>query len=159
MVTGQLSVANQDTHVLFDSGATHSFASHTFARKLTQFRDRINQTFKTALPSRQTLLSSYWLRHVPIIIAGRELFVNLVILEMFDYDIILGMDFLGKYNANIECQARKVTFKPDGAEEFEYVNISEKQPRMMISAMRARRMLHGGCVGYLANIIDTTKEE
>ena len=78
---------------------------------------------------------------------------------MFDYDIILGMDFLGKYNANIECRACKVTFKPDGAEEFDYVNISKKQPWVMISAMKARRMLHGGCVGYLANIIDTTKKE
>ena len=34
-VTGQLSVANQDAHILFDSGTTYSFASHIFAGKLT----------------------------------------------------------------------------------------------------------------------------
>ena len=50
VVTGQLSVANKDAHVLFYSGATHSFTSHTFVRKLNQFRYRINQTFRTAFP-------------------------------------------------------------------------------------------------------------
>ena len=96
---------------------------------------------------------------MPIIITGRELFVNLVILEIFDYDIIQEMDFLGKYNANIDCRARKMTFKPDGVEEFEYVNIFEKHSRVMISTKKTQRMLHDGCVGYLVNIIDTTKEE
>ena len=88
MVTGQLSVANHDAHVLFDSGASHSFASCSFAKKLDQATDRIEQTFRTTLPSGEVLLSDYWLRHMPIIIAGRELFVDLVILEIVDYDVI-----------------------------------------------------------------------
>ena len=41
---------------------------------------------------------------MPIIIAGRELFVDLVMLEIVDYDVILGMDFLGKYHASIDCR-------------------------------------------------------
>ena len=46
VVIGQFSVATQDAHVLFDYGTTHFFASHTFARKLIQFRDRIGQNFR-----------------------------------------------------------------------------------------------------------------
>ena len=56
---------------------------------------------RTALPSGTILLSNYWLRDVPIIISGRELSANLIILEMVNYDVILGMDFLGKYEATI----------------------------------------------------------
>ncbi|WP_265645602.1 hypothetical protein, partial [Escherichia coli] len=47
VVTGQLSVANQDAYVLFDSGATHSFTSPRFAEQLGRKVDRIGQTFKT----------------------------------------------------------------------------------------------------------------
>lgn len=60
------------------------------------------------------LLSSHWLRHVPVEIAGRELSADLVVLNLVDYDVILGMDFLGKYNATIDCRKKRVVFQPEG---------------------------------------------
>lgn len=63
-----------------------------FARKLEHAKDKIEQNFRTILLSRQVLLSNYWLRHVPIIIASRDLFIDLVILKIDDYDVILGND-------------------------------------------------------------------
>ena len=59
--------------------------------------------------------------------SDRELYVNLIILNMYDYDVILGMDFLSKYNATIECQHRKVTFKPNDNDEFSYVGEDRKK--------------------------------
>ncbi|KAL5579140.1 hypothetical protein UlMin_011582 [Ulmus minor] len=70
-------------------------------------KDIIPQTFRTSLPSGEVLLSVYWLRAVPIILSERELYVDLIVLEMYDYDIILGIDFLEKYNATIECRLRR----------------------------------------------------
>ncbi|KAL5582106.1 hypothetical protein UlMin_014548 [Ulmus minor] len=69
--------------------------------------DTIPQTFRTSLPSGEVLLSIYWLRAVPIILSERELHVDLIVLDMYDYDVILGMDFLAKYNATIECRLRR----------------------------------------------------
>ncbi|GMN19423.1 hypothetical protein TIFTF001_045185 [Ficus carica] len=99
VVTGQLHFAQQDAYLLIDSRATHSFTSPRFAKKLGRASDRIGRTFRTALPSGEILLSDYWIRHIPIIICGREMYVNLIIIDLYDYDVILGMDFLGKYNA------------------------------------------------------------
>ena len=76
--------------------------------------ERIGQAFKTALPSGDVLLSSHWLRHVLVEIAGRELSADLVVLNLVEYDVILGMDFLGKYNATIDCRKKKVVFQPEG---------------------------------------------
>lgn len=129
MVIGQLSIANHDALTLFDSGASHSFASCVFAKKLGHGKDMIDQTFRTTLPSREILLSDFWLRHVPIIIVGREFYVDLVILEIVDYNVILGMDFLGKYHTTIDCQRRRVTFLPKGVEAFEYVDVSQKSQK------------------------------
>ena len=39
------------------------------------------------------MLSSYWLRTVPVVIPEGEVCSDLVMLNMTDYDVILGMDF------------------------------------------------------------------
>ena len=80
--------------MLFDSRATHSFASTVFADCVGRGKDKIGQIFRMALPSGDVMLSNYWLRSVPIVITGRKLSVDLVILDMFDCDVIIGMDFL-----------------------------------------------------------------
>jgi hypothetical protein len=39
-----------------------------------------------------------------------EIKVNLIPLELHDFDIILGIDWLSKYNALIDCYDKTVTF-------------------------------------------------
>ncbi len=51
----------------------------------------------------------------------QELYVDLIILNLYDYDVILGMDFLSKYNATIECRYRRVVFKSSDDDEFSYM--------------------------------------
>ena len=41
--------------------------------------------------------------------------MNVMELEIDDFDLILGMDTLAKYRANIDCKRRTVTFSPEGA--------------------------------------------
>ena len=48
------------------------------------------------LPSGDVMLSNCWLRAVPMIVDDRELFADLIILNMHDFDVILGMDWLSK---------------------------------------------------------------
>ena len=50
----------------------------------------------------------------------RELLGDLIILEMVDYDVILGMDWLSKCNATIFCRRKKVVFQAFEGEIFEY---------------------------------------
>ena len=41
---------------------------------------------------------------------GRELSADLIELVMTDFDMILGMDWLVKYGATIDCRRKMVTF-------------------------------------------------
>ena len=159
MVTGQLLIANTLAYVLIDSRETHSFASCKFVECVSHDCDVLRQGFSTSLLSREILFSSHWLRAIPMIILGIELYVVLVILNMHDYNVILGMDFLEKYNATIECQSKKIIFMSPGEVEFEYIGENGRQPKTMISAMKARKLLANGCVGNLANIVDLSREE
>ena len=67
VMTGQFHVVNKLARMLFDSGATHSFISVMFADCLGRNKDNFRQTFRTVLPSSDVMLSSYWLRVVPVL--------------------------------------------------------------------------------------------
>ncbi|KAL5554469.1 hypothetical protein UlMin_041870 [Ulmus minor] len=159
VVTGQLSVANLSLHVLFDSGATHSFVSSVCASRMNRVRELITRAFRTSLPSGDVLISTHWLRAIPVLVSNRELYVDLIMLSLHDYDVILGMDFLSKYNATIECRHRRVVFRPTENDEFSYVGEGGRSHKVIISSMRARKLLSSGCQGYLATVVDTTHEE
>ena len=77
---------------------------------------------------------------------------------MVDYDMILGMDWLSKYNATIFCRKKNVVFQPFEGEEFEYSGTSRGRKWPVVSAMKANRMLLKGCVGYLVSVVDATKK-
>ena len=84
---------------------------------------------------------------------------DLMAIEMKDFDIIIGIDFLGKHNAIIDCHRRKVTFRPEDGEQFAFKGRSLLNHKMIISSMQARRMLIRGYMGFLASAVDKNKEE
>ena len=85
--------------------------------------------------------------------------MDLIILDMYDYDIILGMDFLAKYNATIECRKQRVTFRPNNEDEFSFDRGPHQKGKAIISSMKARKMILSRCQGFLASVVDTTQEE
>ena len=54
---------------------------------------------------RENLTSRFVFKEIPVKVAGRELPIALIVLEMVDYDVILGIDWLSKYNATIFCSS------------------------------------------------------
>ena len=137
VVTGQISITTYDVIALFDSGATHSFISLEFAQKLGGSVRRIEQPFNASLPSGEILWSNFWIQNVPIMINGRELLADLIAIKLHDFDVILGMDFLGRYNARIDCRKRCVTFSPSDKDEFNFHGQPRNSATKFVSAKRA----------------------
>ena len=108
-------------------------------------------------PSGENLTSRFSFKEVPINVTGRRLPVDLIVLEMVDYGMILGMGWLSNYNATIFCKRMKVVFQPSEGEVFECKGTSRGSKWLVVSALKASRMLLKGCVGYLAVVVDTTR--
>ena len=91
-------------------------------------------------------------------IADRELLVDLTLLEMRDFDIIFGMDWLAAHYAIVDCHRKKVIFKVPGEIEFYFVGSGAYTSRV-ISTLQVRHMMKKGCKGYLATVKDTQQGE
>ena len=94
-----------------------------------------------------------------MVIFERELSADLVILDMIDYNVILGMDFLSKYEVTIDCKTKTVSFKPPGEEMFVFLGDRCGSQKVFISAMKAKKWLASGCTSYLASVVDKKKKE
>ena len=94
-----------------------------------------------------------------VLIEGRELLADLVLLDVMDFDVILGMDWLSQHFATVDCRRKEVIFRIPNDEEFKFVGDKNSAPQNLISAITARKMLRKGCQGYIAVVRDTTAEK
>jgi hypothetical protein len=96
--------------VLFDPGATHSFVAHKAVGKLERSLSRVGKGFIISTPLGKHIDIDIIYMGIKLEIIGCEPHVDLIPLGIHDFDIILGMDWLGKYRAQMDCFAKTVTF-------------------------------------------------
>ncbi|XP_073137715.1 uncharacterized protein [Henckelia pumila] len=103
IVTGMINVSSNPAHILIDIGATHSFISVDFVNKSGLVPDKSISGFSISLPSGEELSSDLIIRGCSVQMQGHELLADLIILNMSDFDVIFGMDWLSRYEATIDC--------------------------------------------------------
>ena len=106
---------------MIDSGATHSFISSGVIDRLCRPSEYRTAGFGTLLPTRELVVSRRWIRALPVMVDSRELSVDLIELDMEDFDMILGMDWLVRYGDTIDCKKKMLTFEPEGEDPFVFV--------------------------------------
>ncbi|KAJ4971817.1 hypothetical protein NE237_004916 [Protea cynaroides] len=95
----------------------------------------------------------------PVLIDEKTLDATLIQLEMADFDVILGMDWLAQHSANLLCVEKKLTFKDKEGAEFSFAGTKLPHKRkLIISALKTRKCLEKRRVGYLVSVVDLTKE-
>uniref|UniRef100_A0A2N9FT08 Reverse transcriptase n=1 Tax=Fagus sylvatica TaxID=28930 RepID=A0A2N9FT08_FAGSY len=159
VITGIIQVSSAYAYVLFDPGATHSFVSVVFAKKHNLESLPLEIELCVDTPVGGVVIASDICKSCVTKIANRELVADLTLLEMKDFDVILGMDWLAANYASVDCRSKKVKFQIPGEMEFSFVGSGASVTPCVISALQARRMLRKGCRGYLATVRDTQQDE
>ncbi|XP_020683951.2 uncharacterized protein LOC110100682, partial [Dendrobium catenatum] len=117
VVTGTLNISDLSARVLFDSGASHSFIAEIFCKKVHLELVSFTPGLHVRLPAGNYLNASTTCS-VDFMIADRKFQADLIVLPLVEFDIILGMDWLVKHFATIECWKKKVRFDLPGEEVF-----------------------------------------
>ncbi|KAL0554397.1 hypothetical protein IC582_008317 [Cucumis melo] len=120
VVTGTLPVLGHYALVLFDSGSSHSFISSTFVLHARLEVEPLHHVLSVSTPSGECMLSKEKAKTCQIEIAGHVIEVTLLVLDMLDFDVILGMDWLAANHASIDCSCKEVTFNPPSRASFKF---------------------------------------
>ena len=113
---------------------------------------------RVSLPAGDPLLADRVVRDSRVLIEGQEFPADLIALDMRDFDVVLGMDWLSRHRSTLDCYKKEVKLNRPGKLEVKFRGLRRELSSCMISAMTAQRMLSKGCQGYLAYVVETGKE-
>nr|XP_027122238.1 uncharacterized protein LOC113739200 [Coffea arabica] len=109
--------------------------------------------------SNKSILANMMYKGCDVWIGERKLSVDLIELALFGYDLILGMDWLAKYHARLDCSTKKVEFHIPGEPTLQLYVREKLASTTLISGIRARKLLSKGARGFLAMLINTQGEQ
>ncbi|KAL0533445.1 hypothetical protein IC582_030285 [Cucumis melo] len=159
VVTGTLPVLGHYALVLFDSGSLHSFISSAFVLHARLEVEPLHHVLSVSTPFEECMLSKEKVKTCQIEIAGHVIEVTLLVLDMLDFDVILGMDWLAANHTSIDCSRKEVTFNPPSRASFKFKGEGSRSLPQVISAIRASKLLSQGTWGILASVVDTREAD
>ena len=70
---------------------------------------------------------------------------DLVLLDVIDFEVILGLDWLAQYYASLDCREKIVIFEIPNNDAFRFRGDKSSMPQNLISAITARKMFRRKC--------------
>src|ERR1044072_2501365 len=125
VILGTLPVNHVPASVLFDPGASHSFMLESYAlRHGVPFEEMFSpMIIQTPGSKWQTSRVSHGNE---IAIEGLVFLASLVALKSSDIDVILGMDWLSRQNAYLDCKAKSVKLTHPSGQIIDYTSPSSR---------------------------------
>ncbi|GJW09135.1 putative reverse transcriptase domain-containing protein [Tanacetum coccineum] len=115
VVTGTFLLNNRCASILFDTGADRSFVSTQFSALINIAPTTLDHGYNVELADGRIIWVNTVLLGCTLNFLNHPFHVDLMPVEMGTYDVIIGMDWLTKYQAVIDC-AKKIVRIPFGSE-------------------------------------------
>ena len=109
-MTGTLIVFSHCVYALIDPRSTLSYVTPFIAGNLCIVAESLDRPFIVSTPVGESIVARRVYRGCTVEIIDRQTSVDLVELEMVDFDVIMGMDWLASCYANVECRTKIVRF-------------------------------------------------
>ncbi|GKD93922.1 putative reverse transcriptase domain-containing protein, partial [Tanacetum coccineum] len=159
VVTGTFLLNNRYASILFDTGADRSFESTTFSSLIDITLTTLDHYYDVELVDGKIIRINTIIRGCTLNLLNHPFNINLMPVELGSFDVIIGMDWLPKYHAVIDC-AEKIVRIPWGNETLIIHGDGSNQGNgtrlNIISCTKTHKYLLKGHHVFLASI--TTKE-
>ena len=120
MITCTILVCDLIFNVLFYSSSTYSHVSVRFASNFEMLCYVFDAPIRVSTPIRDLVVVTHVYHACPILFMGFHTWVDLVILDMDNFDIILGMAWLSLYRPVLNCNTKSVTLENMVRERLEW---------------------------------------
>ena len=94
---------------------------------------------------------------MPHCYTNKEFLVDLITLPFHEFDLILGMDWLSKNRAIVDCGQKTVVLRCFDQTEVIVQGIGSSVMSNVISTMQASRFMRKGCETFMAVILDSKR--
>ncbi|XP_070021867.1 uncharacterized protein [Nicotiana sylvestris] len=158
VITGIISISARDASVLFDTGSTYSYVSSMFAHFLVISLEPLDIPVYVSTHVGDSVIVDRIYGSCVVTFCGFETSENLMLLDMIDFEIILGMDWISPHHAVLDCHAKTVTLAMSGLPRLEWKGSTVDTSSRVISFLKTRQMVKKGYLAYLAYVRDTTAE-
>ncbi|GJU62067.1 putative reverse transcriptase domain-containing protein [Tanacetum coccineum] len=159
VVAGTFLLNNRYAYILFDTGADRSFVSTAFSTLLDIVPNTLDHGYNVELADGRIIGVNTILMGCTLNFLNHPFNINLMPVEMGSFDVIIGMDWLSKYSAVIDC-AKKIVRIPwrnktliihgDGSTQGDVTRLN------IISCTKTQKYMEKGFPIFLAHV--TAKE-
>ncbi|XP_074351920.1 uncharacterized protein LOC141691075 [Apium graveolens] len=156
VVSGTLPVNAANAKVLIDSGATRSFISKSFVDKLNCETQLMHEPLSIILANQDRVSVNHVCPHCAIEIARHVFPVNIIPFQLGEFDVILGMDWLTSFSAQIDCKDKRVVLSTPQGKKMTFKG--QRQTQTFLTLMQAKKLIRKGCEAYLAYVVDKSRE-
>ena len=133
LVEGMVLCYSTWAHVLFDSGASRSFMSTSFASILDLEIASLSCPLFVEIPMGGMMEAKWGCSGCVLNVGGYKVVIDLVLLHMAVFDVIVGMDWLAPHHAVLDYFSKKVTFQIGcGSRVSFYADLGGGQTRLLI---------------------------
>ncbi|XP_073313472.1 uncharacterized protein [Primulina huaijiensis] len=159
IISGTILISGKVATTLIDTSATYSFISEQFMHSLGLAPIGEIVHFSIVLPSVDYINSSRVIRACPVQVDEELLYADFIVIPMIEFDVIFGMDWLSTYRAVIDCVAKTMRFPSGHGDSRVLTGSGTSLDLSFISCLQMQQMLVKGCHGFLASVVDITREE
>ena len=159
VIAGNFTLYNIEIHALIDPSFTHSYICiEQLSDKLPSVEPLAYDMLVTS-PLGHSVRVNRVYKNCPLTVHDREFSVDLIALPFHEFDLILGMDWLSKHRALVDCDKKTVLLKCSDMSKVTVHGILAEAVSKVILAMQARRFLRKGCEALLALVLDSRREQ
>ena len=115
--------------------------------------EKSNQVLNVQTPFGSTDQEISICRNLKVKVDGREFEADLIVMDIMGYEVLLGMDWLTRHAATIDCPHRRIHFANSRGMSC-VLNCRELgKLTTCVSAVEMRRLIESGCDAYLAAVV------
>ncbi|GJU36264.1 putative reverse transcriptase domain-containing protein [Tanacetum coccineum] len=159
VIMGMFLLNNRYASILFDTGADRSFVSTTFSSQIDITPTALDHFYDVELADGKIIRLNTIIWGCTLNLLNHPFNIDLIPVALSSLDVIIGIDWLAKYQAAIIC-AKKIVRIPWGNETLivhgDESNRGNETRLNIISCTKTQKYMLKGCPIFLAHV--TTKE-
>ncbi|GJT56556.1 putative reverse transcriptase domain-containing protein [Tanacetum coccineum] len=158
VVTGTFLLNNRYATALFDSGADKSIVSTNFSTLIDIKPIELDTCYEVELADGKVVSTNNVLIRCTLNLLNHSFPIDLMVIELGSFDIIIGMDWLSRYDAAILCGEKKVRIPLEG--KTLVIEGDRNNSRLkFVSYIKAQKYIEKGCELFLAQVTEQESKE